>query len=76
VAPIARQTRGVCFPKSRTVNIPANRVQSDRLNRHGERHQDELAKLWLSGYRLDVAALDGYVNEAAHEEIDLPMVRP
>jgi hypothetical protein len=71
-----RGTEGVCFAKSRIVNIPINRVQSEYENLHGVVHQDELATLWRTGNRIDVSRLDGFRNRSAHEEIDLPLAHP
>jgi len=59
---------GVCYEKSRLVNIPMNRVQTLIPNLHGEVHQDELLQMWLKGFRLDTESLHGYRNVSAHEE--------
>ncbi len=51
---------GVCFPKSRLVNLPINRVQSDVPNIHGDIHQDDLLALWETGVMMDTSRLEGW----------------
>ena len=62
---------GVCFRKSRLVNIPCNKVQADNANTHGQLHQADLLRRWQDGYRIDHASLAGLSNVSAHQEIDL-----
>lgn len=62
---------GVCYRKSKLINIPYNRVQSDFENIHGEIHQDEMLKMWEDGYRIDRTSYYGFVNESAHQELPL-----
>lgn len=62
---------GVCYRKSRLVNIPWNKVQGDNANFHGEVHQDDLLREWQAGRRIDDEALQGYANASVHEELPL-----
>lgn len=62
---------GVCYRKSRMVNIPWNKVQSDVANFHGSMHQNDLLRAWQRGMRLDYRAFLGVDNESAHQEFDL-----
>lgn len=61
---------GVCFAKSRVVNLPLNRVQNEIMNLHGDLHQDDLLKLWHEGMQINVTALVGFVNRSVHEDIE------
>jgi hypothetical protein len=64
---------GICYAKSRIVNLPLNRVQNDIANLHGNLHQDDLLKAWNRGLRLDVSALTGLVNSSVHEDLHPPL---
>lgn len=67
---------GICFRKSRLINIPYNKVQTDNTNIHGEVHQDEMLQLWNEGCRIDRVSYYGLVNESAHQELPLKVVKP
>ena len=57
---------------------PVNKVQSSLENRAGEKTENSAESLnaaFLNGYRIDVEALRGFVPRAAHQEIELPLVR-
>jgi len=43
---------GICYRKSRLINIPFNRVQTEYNNIHGEVHQDYMLEKWNDGYRM------------------------
>lgn len=62
---------GVCYAKSRLVNIPYNRVQTDIENLHGSVHQEDMLRMWNEGYRIDRRSYYGIVNESAHQELPL-----
>lgn len=66
---------GVCYAKSRIVNVPSNRVQNDNDNIHMGVDPRYLLEQWEAGYQLDYERLFGMSNTAAHEEIVLPLVR-
>lgn len=66
---------GICYRKSRLVNIPYNRVQSDIENIHGDVHQGYLLEKWNEGYRIDRFAYYGMTNESAHQEMPLRLTR-
>jgi hypothetical protein len=66
---------GICFRKSRLINIPYNRVQTDYENIHGEMHQDEMLELWSEGFRIDRKSYYGVHNESAHQEIPLRLIK-
>lgn len=62
---------GLCYAKSRLINIPYNRVQTDIENLHGSVHQEDMLRMWNEGYRIDRKAYYGVVNESAHQEMPL-----
>lgn len=63
---------GVCYTKSRLVNIPCNMVQTDTLgNVHGTIHQDLLLEKWNEGLQIDRDAFAGIINESAHQELKI-----
>jgi hypothetical protein len=65
---------GVCYKKSKILNIPANRVQSDVNNIHGTVHQDYLLKQWNRGMQMDYRSLYGLVNESAHQDMPITFI--
>jgi len=69
-----RHRWGVCYRKSRLVNLPINRVQDEVLNLHGLVHQDDLLAMWNRGLRLDTSTLLGFNNVSVHEEAPLTFV--
>ncbi|MBT8489909.1 MAG: hypothetical protein KJN62_02555 [Deltaproteobacteria bacterium] len=60
---------GVGYRKSKIVNIPCNKVQTENKNLYGNVHQDYLLEQWHKGFQMDYRRLYGYVNESAHQEI-------
>lgn len=73
--PIFEWRVGLCYKKSKLVNIPYNKVQSDFDNIHGEVHQDYMLEKWNQGYIIDRAAYYGLVNESAHQEMPLMLIK-
>lgn len=66
---------GVCYSKSKLINIPYNRVQTDVDNLHGSVHQEDMLRMWQEGYRIDRKSYYGIVNESAHQEFPLRLLR-
>lgn len=60
---------GVCYRKSKIVNIPCNKVQEENKNLCGNIHQDFLLEQWQKGFQMDFRGLYGFMNESAHQEI-------
>jgi len=71
--PLFNTCYGIGYRKSKVVNIPCNRVQTEIDNLSGTTHPDELLEKWLQGYRMDYQKLYGLVNESAHQEVVLPL---
>lgn len=66
---------GLCYAKSRLINIPYNRVQTDIENLHGSVHQEDMLRMWNEGYRIDRNSYYGIVNESAHQELPLRLTK-
>jgi hypothetical protein len=73
-APWFLRRRGLCFPEARLVNVPSNLVQTERQNRHGGVHQDELLEKWRQGLCIDIRPLQGLRNLSAHQEVEFAYV--
>ncbi|MFH1184356.1 MAG: hypothetical protein V1755_04865 [Chloroflexota bacterium] len=68
----------LCSYTSVAFSAPVNRVQVVYENRAGANpvwSTESLADKFDHGLRIDVAALDGYVPSACHEEVELPFER-
>lgn len=68
----------LCFEQSVAFCAPLNKVQSILDNRSGEQEEyssEALNTLFLDGYRVNVSALCGFVPNAAHAEIELPLFK-
>lgn len=66
---------GVCYPETRLVNIPWNRVQDENL---GSRHTwcsdlgpDRMLAHWETGYQIALADIYDIINESCHQELPL-----
>lgn len=58
--PLFLAREGLCFPREKLVNVPANSVQRDWRNRHTGHHgADELLRLWQTGQRIEHEAFRG-----------------
>jgi hypothetical protein len=57
---------GVCFERSKIVNLAINKVQTDNSNIHGDLHQDDLLNAWNDGKQMDFHRFYGLLNESAH----------
>jgi hypothetical protein len=62
---------GLCYNKSRTLNLPANRVQQDSRNLHGSVHQDQLLAEWQKGKQMDYRSLYGFENTSCHQDLEI-----
>ena len=70
-----KNRHGICYTKSKIMNIPANRVQNDIENIHGDVHQDHLLEQWSRGMQLDYRAYYGFVNASAHQDVEFRLVQ-
>ncbi len=65
---------GLCYRKSRTLNLPVNRVQQDNQNLHGNIHQDYLLEQWQKGRQMDYRSWYGFENISCHQEVEIKLV--
>ncbi len=65
---------GLCFEKSRLVNIPANLVQTENASRAHNLSVEYLLERWNAGYAIDHRSLYGVSNRSAHQAFDLTFV--
>lgn len=65
---------GICYHKSKIINLPINKVQDYNDNIHGTIHQDYLLEQWNQGMQINYRALYGIVNESAHQEIEISLI--
>jgi hypothetical protein len=69
----------LCFDRSVAFCAPINKVQSILDNRAGDQVQyssESLNDMFLQGVRIDVDQLHDFVPNAAHQEIELPLLYP
>ena len=62
-----------CWEQSRAFSIPANKVQQVCDNRAGENaaySSEALAALFAHGQRMQTQALDGFIPQGCHQEIE------
>jgi len=66
-----KRRMGVCYLKSRLVNIPNNKVQNLNKNRSQGNDPEKLHELWINGFRINYRRYYGLDNKSVHEEHDL-----
>lgn len=69
--PLFTKRFGVAYKKSKIVNIPCNRVQTENRNLSGDIHQDFLLEKWNAGCAIDLKGFAGYTNISAHQEVEV-----
>jgi hypothetical protein len=62
------QTRAICFPAAKLVNLPLNRVQPNFPNRDMGIDRDWLNRQFLGGRQLSLSMAVGLRNRAAHHD--------
>lgn len=63
-----------CYDTARVINIPFNKVNEECNNRSMSRSAEELNQRYLTGGRVDWMQLKGYVGNAVHVEMELPVI--
>jgi len=71
---IFREREGICYHKSRIVNIPYNRVQQELDNPHAGHDTQELLRKWQERLQLDHRAFYGVNNSSPHQEYPLKFI--
>lgn len=67
---IYKKMFGICYSFSPIVNNPANIVQSEIKNIHGNIHQKDLLKEWQKGKRIDFKSFEKISNKSCHQELE------
>ena len=67
--------KGLCFSKSKLLNIPCNKVQNEIDNKSGNTPPEKLLEYWNKGYRVDIDKFYGIYNDSAHKELNLELYR-
>jgi hypothetical protein len=66
---------GVCYRKSKIINIPCNKVQLENNNICGNISHDFLLEQWEKGMQMNYKKLYGFLNKSAHQEITFELIR-
>ena len=67
--------KGIAYKESIIVNNPANKVQNENPNYHGESDNEELNQAWLDGYRFNFEAYQGIKNHSAHQLLEIKLIQ-
>jgi hypothetical protein len=67
--PIFDLRYGLAYERSKILNIPCNKVQTDNNNGFGTMHQDDLLAKWQAGEQIDFKALYGFENTDVHQDV-------
>jgi hypothetical protein len=68
------QRLGVCYQKSKIINIPCNKVQRENKNIFGSVDQHFLLRKWQEGFQMDYRKLYGFVNQSPQQEIEFQLI--
>jgi hypothetical protein len=63
----------MCFDKSKTINNPCNKVQTNNPNKHGNITAEYLNQEYLKGYEIDLEIFKYMDNESCHKEIPVKL---
>lgn len=71
---ILRRKKGICYPKSKLVNVCINKVQNEVKNISGNISTKELLEYWNDEKKIDIHYFNNMMNDSAHIQIDdLPL---
>jgi len=59
---------GLCFPISKILNLPVNKVQKENSNHFGHASSEQLLALWMGGKAPNTIELVGHIPKSPHEE--------
>lgn len=62
------ERRGLCYPESKILNLPINRVQNEIDNLSGDISPEFLLSQWNKGMMLDTEELRSHIPKSPHEE--------
>lgn len=66
---------GLCYPQSKILNLPINRVQTEIKNYSGETTPEFLLERWSEGLMLDTAMFETHVPMSPHENHEVKFKR-
>ncbi len=71
---ILRRKKGICYQKSKLVNVCLNKVQNEVKNISGNISTKELLEYWNDEKKIDIYYFNNMMNDSAHIQIDdLPL---
>lgn len=65
---------GICYPKSKIVNLPINKVNTDTENLFGDIDVTFLLNKWNEGKQINYKEIYGFNNISAHQEIPISFI--
>lgn len=77
-APLAKNRPGLCYPQSKLLNIPCNKVQLENDNHAGETHgvsPEEFLARWQSGEQINPTAFETLVPNSTHQEVPFTFIK-
>jgi hypothetical protein len=69
-----RDRTGVCYRKSKIMNLAVNKVQRENENISGNIHPDFLREQWEQGLQMDYRRFYGFHNESAHQDVPISFI--
>ncbi len=70
-----KDRKGVCYRKSKVMNLAINKVQRENENICGNIHPELLREQWEQGFQMDYRRFYGFHNESAHQEVPIRFVK-
>jgi hypothetical protein len=70
-----RGRTGVCYRKSKIMNLAVNKVQQENENISGNIQLEFLREQWEQDFQMDYRRFYGFHNESAHEEVPIGFVK-
>lgn len=75
---LAKNRPGLCYPQSKLLNIPANKVQTENNNHAGESHgvsPEEFLARWQSGEQINPTAFENLIPTMPHQEVPFHFIK-
>ena len=70
-----KDRKGICYRKSKIMNLAINKVQRENQNISGNIDPDFLREQWEKGFQIDFRRFYGFHNESAHQEVQVSFIR-
>lgn len=67
--------KGVCYRKSKIMNLAINKVQQEIKNISGNIPVEFLREQWERGFQMDYRQFYGFWNESAHQEVPIRFIK-